>query len=159
MNDVAGSWWPGRDTNGGGVLTFQPRRAQLAERETMFRFPDGVPSSLYADQIVIDSAADAVAVLAGLEWDAMTPDQRDDARAFAILAATCLHLDGLRLVGYSAAKTAYPHLLPAMTRAGRMSLVDTMMAAIRGAASRCFGVSSPTEHAALVALIRRDEVL
>lgn len=118
-------------------------------------YPAGVPDSLDTNSIVIDSAADSIVCLAGLEWDAMTPSQKQEAREAAILAAVMLHPEGLRLLGYSMAKT----LNPAFTDAPpvvRKGMVDAAMAALRGAALRVSGVTNPQAHRALVDLIAQD---
>lgn len=120
----------------------------------LLRYPEGLPP-LDTDTIIIDSAADAVAVLAGLEWDAMTPAKREEARAWATLAATCLHAEGLQLVGYAMhLQTGHqPTDQPAPVR---RSHVERLMAALRGAADRLIGAANPGSTANLVALIRQD---
>ena len=131
------------------VLSFSPKG------EPLMRYPAGVPSSLDTDPIIIDSAADAVAVLAGLQWDAMTPIDRETARAFATLAAVALHPEGLCFLAYAmhAQLGLQPFDQPPVVR--RMHVSD-LMTALTAAANRVIGVANPTTSEALAALMRTD---
>jgi hypothetical protein len=123
--------------------------------DSAMRYPDGLPAALETDQIIIDSAADAVVVLAGLEWDALAEDQKQQARAWATLAATCMHLDGLQFVAY-AMHLQHGHQPTDQPPIVRRSYVEKLMAALRGAADRLIGVSNPSTSRDLARLIRDD---
>jgi hypothetical protein len=130
------------------VLDFTPK-------VPLMRYPVGVPESLDTDPIIIDSAADAVAVLAGLEWDAMTPVQRETARAFATLAAVALHPEGLQFLGY-AMHQRVGYESAGQTPQHRLREVQEIVAALTGASQRVTGVSNPGTSEAIVALMRSD---
>lgn len=125
----------------------------MPAKRSLFAHPAGVP--LVADPVLVDAAAYALASLAGEDWNAMTPVKLADYRAWATLAATCASPEGLRLVAYSVGKTCQQSFTDAAPVV-RRGLVDELMGAIRGAASRVSGVSNPDAHAALVALIEQD---
>lgn len=118
-------------------------------------YPAGVPSSLHTSPIVIDSAADAIAVLAGLEWDALTPTRRNELRRWAMLAATCAHPEGLRLVGYAVGKSSEFGFVAAAPVV-RRGMVEKFMGAVKGASERIAGTYNPDAHANLVRLMRED---
>lgn len=130
------------------VLQYQPRLDAM-------RYPDGLPASLDTDAIIIDSAADAITVLAGLQWDAMSEDQKRHARAWATLAATCLHLDGLQFVAY-AMHLQTGHQPTDQPPIVRRSHVERLMSALRGAADRLIGIANPATSRNLALLIETD---
>lgn len=126
-----------------------------APKTPLMRYPAGVPTAIDTEPIVIDSAADAVSVLAGRSWDDMTPIEREQARAFATLAAVALHPDGLCLLAYA----MHAQLdLQAFAQAPQTRLmhVGHLMSAISGAANRVIGVANPSTSEALAALMRTD---
>lgn len=130
---------------------------QAAGPYRLMAFPEGMPSSMDANQVSIDLAAGMVAQLAGKDpFSLLSPAEKDEARAKAILAATMLHTDGLRLVAYAIMRATHPTLMDAAPVV-RAAHVDTLMSALRGAALRCFGVSDPKNHRALCDLIEHDE--
>ena len=131
------------------------RLYDFASRPPLLAHPPAVP--LVPDPQLVDAAAYAIASLAGVDWNEMTPSRLDEFRALGKLAATCSTPDGLRLVAYSIAKTCDAEVFVAMPVGLRRSLAEKVMAAVRGAALRVHGVSNPGTHAELVALIAQDQ--
>lgn len=125
-----------------------------SRRPPLFAHPAGVP--LAPDPELVGGAAYALASLAGVDWATMTPTRLEEFRHWACLAATCADTHGLRLVAYSIGKTCDEAFVD-MPRAVRRNLADKIMGAVRGAASRCAGVSNPDAHAKLLRLIEQDD--
>ncbi len=122
-------------------------------RPPLFSHPAGV--NLVPDPELVGAAAFALASLAGVDWNTMTPTQLEEFRMWAIHAATCAHPQGLRLAAYSVGKTS-EHGFVDMAPVVRRGVVDRLMGALRGAALRVHGVSNPKAHADLLTLMDQD---
>lgn len=122
---------------------------------TRIGYQPGLPSALVPDQLAIDQAADAVALLAGRELDDLSPEMQDRTRAFAILAAAAVHPDGLLWIGY-AMLTYLMRDVAALRPAERRAHARQLAEALCAAAQRANGVANPHTTEAMVALIASD---